>query len=422
MSAEASVVITGLGLLSPLGIGHEATWQSLLAGRTGLRRISDFDPQHLRSPLAGAVAGFDPVQYVKPRKSLKVMARDAQLTVAAAGMAREHAGLGPDDVDPERFGVLFGGGVIRSPLSDVAGPYAASIGPDGKYDFSRWGTEGLAACFPLGMLKLLPNMLACHISIMQDARGPNNTICQGDASGLMALGEAMRVIQRGQADVMFGGGAASRVNPYDLVRLQMAEEVTSSDDPERACRPFDVDRDGQLMGEGAAALILENRKLAERRNAPILAELLGCGTAGERVAPGRPFEGASIRAAVKRALADAKLGPEEIGFVVAHGLATRRGDLVEARALADVLPGRPVVGTKGYTGGLGPADGAVETALAVLALHHGHVPPTLHCDRPDPECPVPVIHGSPLTTFTRTCVLVTYTSAGQAAAIVLAKR
>ena len=422
MSAEASVVITGLGVVSPLGIGHLATWESLLAGRTGLRRISDFDPTHLRSPLAGEVDGFDPVQYVKPRKSLKVMARDAQLTVAAAGMAREHAKLGPDDVDPERFGVLYGGGVIRSPLNEVAGPYRACLGDDGKYDFARWGNEGLATCFPLGMLRLLPNMLACHISITQDARGPNNTICQADASGLMAIGEAMRVIQRGQADVMIGGGASSRANAYDLVRLELTEEVTPCDDPQRACRPFDIDRDGQLVGEGAAALMLENRKLAERRGAPILADVIGFATAFEPVDKKRPLTGACIRNAISRALADAKFAPADVGFVVAHGLGTRAGDLAEARALAEALPGRPVLSVKGYTGGLGPADGALNAAIAVLALEHGLVPPTLHCDRPDPACPIPVIHGAPLTEFARTCVLTSYTSAGQAVALVLAKR
>ncbi|MCE9606616.1 MAG: beta-ketoacyl-[acyl-carrier-protein] synthase family protein [Planctomycetia bacterium] len=421
MSAEASVVITGLGVVSPLGIGYQASWDALLAGRTGLRRITEFDPVNLRSKLAGEIVDFDPAEFVKPRKSLKVMARDAQLTIAAAGMAREHANLGADDVDPDRFGVLFGGGVIRSPLAEVAGPYAACTDDQG-YDFSRWGTDGLATCFPLGMLKLLPNMLACHISIMHDARGPNNTICQGNASGLVAIGEAMRVIQRGQADVMIGGGASSRANAYDLVRLQLTEEVTDCDDPERACRPFDIDRNGQLMGEGAAALLLENRVHAEQRGAPILAEVLGVGTAGEAVTPSRPFDGTSIRAAVRRALNDAKLSPQEIGFVVAHGLATRAGDFIEATALAEVLPGRPVLGMKGYMGGLGPADGAVEAAVAVLALDHGHVPPTLHCDRPDPSCPISVIHGRPLTTFARTCVLVTYTLAGQAAALVLAKR
>jgi 3-oxoacyl-[acyl-carrier-protein] synthase II len=422
MSAEASVAITGLGVVSPLGLGYQAAWDSLLAGRTGLRRISAFNSEFLRSPLAGEIVGFDPAEYVKPRKSLKVMARDAQFTVAAAGMAREHAALGVDDVDPERFGVLFGGGVIRSPMIDVAGPFGACIDEEGVYEFSRWGTDGLSACFPLGMLKLLPNMLACHISIMHDARGPNNTICQGDASGLGALGEALRVIQRGQADVMFAGGAASRLNAYDAVRLQMADEVTPCDDPEQACRPFDVARDGQLMGEGAAALILENRKLAERRGAKILGELIGFGTAGEQLTEVNCFSGGCVRDSVARAVADAKLQPEEIGFVVAHGLGTRRGDRIEAEALHAVLPGRPVVGWKGYTGCLSSADGAVAAALAIVALNEGRVPATLHCERPDPECPIAVVHGAPLENFAPTCVLVNYTSAGQAAAVVIAKR
>jgi 3-oxoacyl-[acyl-carrier-protein] synthase II len=204
--------------------------------------------------------------------------------------------------------------------------------------------------------------------------------------------------------------------------MELTEEVTPCDDPNRACRPFDVDRDGRLVGEGGAALMLENRRLAERRGAPILADVVGFATAFEPVAKERPLTGNCIRAAISRALADAKISPAEIGFVVAHGLGTRRGDLIEARALSEALPGRPVLGIKGYTGGLGPADGAVEAAIAVLALNHGSVPPTLHCDRPDPECPIPVIHGRPLTTFARNCVLTSYTSAGQAVALVLAKR
>lgn len=422
MSAEASVVITGLGVVSPLGLGYQAAWDSLLAGRTGLRRITQFDPAHLRSSIAGEVVDFDPAEYVKPRKSLKVMARDAQFTVAAAGMARDHAALGVEQVDPERFGVLFGGGVIRSPLEVVAAPYAACVDDEGVYEFERWGTAGLSACFPLGMLKLLPNMLACHISITHDARGPNNTICQGDASGLGALGEALRVIQRGQADVMFAGGAASRLNAYDLLRLQIAEEVTPCDDPLQACRPFDVARDGQLMGEGAAALLLENRVLAERRGAKILGELVGFGTAGEQITEAKPFSGRSVRDAVARAVADSKLRPDEIGFIVAHGLGTRAGDRAEAEALHAALPGRAVVGWKGYTGCLGSADGAVAAALAVVALNEGRLPATLHCERPDPECPIQVVHGAPLENFAPACVLVNYTSAGQAAAVVIAKR
>ncbi|MBA4015905.1 MAG: hypothetical protein C0483_01820 [Pirellula sp.] len=420
MNAEAPAVITGLGVVCPLGIGRDAVWEALRSGKSALRAITDFNTAGLTARVAGEVQGFDPVVYVKPRKALKVMARDAQLSVAAAGLARDDSAIADGGLDPERFGVIFGGEVIRSPLEEVAGPFRASM-IDGEYDFARWGETGMTACYPLSMLKILPNMPACHISIGHDARGPNNSICMAEASGISAIGEATRVIQRGQADYMMAGAASSRVNAYDLLRRQMSEEMSPSADLERAGRPFDTDRDGQTRGEGAAVLTLESRAHAEARGAHIFAAVLGWGTGIDPRIAGRGFIGDCVRFAVERALADAKLTPRDVGFVVAHGLATRQGDLAEAAALRKALPGVPVFGAKGYMGCLGVACGAVETALAAMALDQGYLPPTAHCDKPDPECGLDVVHGAPLTTFAPACVVVSYTAAGQATAVVLAK-
>lgn len=420
MNAEASVVITGLGIACPLGMGRAAVWESLLAARSALRPITTIDTTGLVAKVVGEVADFDPAEYVKPRKALKVMARDAQLTLAAAGLGRDDSGYTEGQVDPERFGVIFGGEVIRNPLEEVALPFQASM-VDGEYDFANWGAVGMRACYPLSMLKLLPNMPACHISIGNDARGPNNTICMAEASGISAIGEATRVIQRGQADQMMAGAASSRVNAYDLLRRQLAEEVSPSTDPERACRPFDAERDGQTRGEGAAVLMLENREHAAGRGAKIYAEVRGWGTAIDPQIAGRSFGGDCVKTAIQRALADARLTPGDLGFVVAHGLATRAGDAAEAAALRAAVPGVPVVGLKGYMGCLGVACGAVETAIAALMLDAGHVPPTAHCDTPDAELGLNVVHGRPLTDFKPACVVVSYTAAGQATAIVLAK-
>ncbi|MGC3967159.1 MAG: beta-ketoacyl-[acyl-carrier-protein] synthase family protein [Pirellulales bacterium] len=419
MNAEASVVITGLGVICPLGIGRAAVWESLLAARSALRPITSFNTAGLVAKVAGEVTDFDPAAYVKPREALKVMARDAQLTVAAAGLAHEDSAFVEGQVDPERFGVIFGGEVIRNPLEEVAAPFRASM-LEGVYDFSRWG-EGMNACYPLSMLKLLPNMPACHISIGNDARGPNNSICMAEASGISAIGEATRVVQRGHADQMMAGSASSRINAYDLLRRQLSEEVSPNADSERAGRPFDADRDGQIRGEGAGVLMLESRAHAEGRGAKVYAEVRGWGTAIDPQIAGRAFGGECVKNAILRALADAKLAPSDVGFVVAHGLATRKGDAAEAAALRGALPGVPVVGLKGYMGCLGVACGSVEAALAVLMLDAGHVPPTAHCDKPDAELGLDVVHGKPLTTFAPACVVVSYTAAGQATAIVLAK-
>lgn len=417
MSAGPSIVVTGVGVVCPLGIGRAAVSESLAAGRGGIRPVRDFDVTGLRAKVAGLIEGFDPQQYVRPRKSLKVMARESQITLAAAELARTDAQLPAAGVDPERFGVVCGAEVIRNPLEDVAEPFRGSM-EEGEYSFSRWGEGGIRACFPLVMLKLLPNMPACHVSIAHDARGPNNTLCMREASGLSALNEARLALERGWADVMLAGAVSSRVNPYDLLRYQLGEELSACDDPDRACRPFDVDRDGQVLGEGAALLTLERGDFAARRGATVLAELRGFGAACEPVAPGGTIGGAAVRAAVERALADAQLSPADVGFISAHGLATRAGDAAEARALGAVLPDCPVFAPKSYFGNLGGACGAVEAAVAVLALVAGSVPPTLHCDRPDPECPINVIRAVRPTTARPTCVVVNYTGAGQAVAAV----
>jgi 3-oxoacyl-(acyl-carrier-protein) synthase len=232
------------------------------------------------------------------------------------------------------------------------------------------------------------------------------------------VGESQRLLERNWADVMLAGGVSSRLNPYDLLRDAIAGEMSPCNDPQQACRPFDADRDGQVRGEGATILVLERADYAAKRGAAPLAVLRSTASAFEPVAAGGEPSGAAVRAAVTKALSEAGLSPSDVGFVSAHGLATRAGDRGEAAALRAVVPNRPIFAPKGYVGNLGSGCGALEAALAVLSLSRGRVPPTLHCDRPDAELGLNIVR-EPLANFPPTCVVVNYTARGQAVAAVL---
>ena len=217
MAPEKEVVITGVGVVSPIGVGKEAFAASLLAGRSGIRRLPLFDDRELPVPIGAEVTEFDPKLYVRPRKSLKVMSKDIQYAFASADMACADARLRDQPIDPDRLGIVFGADLISGELDELVATYRGCT-VDGKFDFSRWAPAAMNDLFPLWMLKYLPNMPACHIGIAQDARGPNNSLTLGDVSSLSAIAEAMRVIERGQADVMIAGGTGSRIHPAILFR------------------------------------------------------------------------------------------------------------------------------------------------------------------------------------------------------------
>jgi len=411
------VVITGMGIVSPIGIGREAFWASLSQGHSGIGPIRRFDPVHLPVGIAGEVNDFDPTPYI-PRKQLKLMCRDAQLGVAAAMLACRDAALSAGAVEPERLGVVLGADTIGSTLDASESTYRPCI-VDGRFEFARWGSAGMAATFPLNFLKVLPNMIASHVSIVADARGSNNTIHQAEVSGLLSVIEAARVIQRGAADVMLAGGASSQMNPYDCVRrCAMGILSRHQGHPAAAMRPFDADRDGQVWGEGAAVLVLEDRRRAEARRAPILARLLGWGGAWKAPSHnGRP--GTGLGRAIQSALSAARLEPHALGHINAHGLSMVREDQTEALTLHQVVPGIPVTAPKSYFGNLGAATGAMELAASVLALAAGRVPATLNYEKPDPQCPIEVVRGQALCSPAPTALAVNWTPIGQAAAIAL---
>jgi 3-oxoacyl-[acyl-carrier-protein] synthase II len=419
MSQTREIVITGLGVVSPIGIGGEAFWNSLCEGRSGVRRLEVFNGSDLPPAIGADVSDFDPKQYVRPRKSLKVMSRDIQLAFAAADLACAQASLESHPIDPERLGIVFGADMIACDLSEMIDAFRGCI-VEGRFDFDRWGEQSMAQMFPLWMLKYLPNMPACHVGIALDARGPNNSLTLGEVSSLAAIAEAVRVIERGQADAMVAGGASSRVHPTIWAYRSAFHLSKRTDDPAAACRPFDLARDGMIHGEGAGTFVLEERRSAEARGATILARVLGFATTFEPRAAGKELRGKAIRASITQALRSAGLQPDQVGHVNANGLSTALDDRLEAQAIRDTLGDVPVTAPKSFFGNLGAGTGAVEMVASVLAFQHGLVPFTLNYEQADPDCPVNVIRQTPMKLSTPVALILNQARIGQSVAVVLA--
>ena len=417
--SKPRVVITGLGIISPIGIGPEAFASAMEKGVSGVREIEAFSAKALPVQFAGQVRDFEPKRYIKQRKSLKLMSRDIEMGVSAANLAMEDAGIEPGTVDPERLGVDFGADMLRTTPEDLATAVSVCLDDQGRFEFDRWASDGMREIFPLWMLRYLPNMPACHIAIVHDARGPNNSITSAEVSALQAVAEATRVIQRGVADVMIAGAASSRIHPLQMTRTCVFAQLSRrNDDPAGACRPFDADRDGMVLGEGAAAFILERYDNATSAGKRIYGEVLGSGLAFHQTSPGT-----GLTRAIKGALSEAGLGSENLGHVNAHGESTRGGDLIEAEALLRALGTGaervPVTAPKSFFGNSGAGSGALELAVSLLAFQSEAVPHTLNYKRADPDCPLNVVHGEPLVGRPPSALSVNRTSQGQSAALVV---
>jgi len=430
LRSERRVVITGLGIVSPIGIGPDAFWSALLEGRGGVDKIRSFEIEGLPTDAGGEVRGFEPKAYAQPKyrkaftKSLKYMARDIQLAVAAAQLAVADAGLVNGGVDPTRFGVDLGAGLISSELDELAPAIAQASGATGTFDFQTWGREAIPMITPIWLLKYLPNMLACHISILIDCQGPSNTITEAEAASNLAIGEASRIIARGRADVMITGGADSKIHPLSLVRMSLLDQMSHwRGDPAQSCKPFDSRRDGWVPGEGAGILILEEREHALNRGARIHGEILGFGSACDaRPEGGMDPDGAGTEIALSAALRDSGCPVAEVGHVNAHGAATRISDLAESRAIHRVFGPKtsvPVTAFKGYLGNLVAGSGAVELIASLLGVNHGLIPPVLNCDEPDPSCELDLVLKKPRPTDNPTFIKTNVTRHGQAAALVV---
>jgi 3-oxoacyl-[acyl-carrier-protein] synthase II len=416
--AEREVVITGVGIVSPIGVGREAVWNAIQSRQSGVRPLAQLASVGWIAPFGGEVKDFDPKELIQPRKSIKVMSRDIQLASAAAELAWQDSCLSQATLDPDRFGVVGAAGVMYCDLEELRGPFLEWIKAD-DFDVHRWSREAMGELYPLWMLKYLPNMPACHIGIRYDARGPNNTIAEGDVSSLLALSEAVDVIRRGHADVMIVGGTGSRINISDLMWHSGARLACNGKLPPAAvCRPFDAERNGQVNGEGAAQIVIETREHAERRGARIMARVAGAAMRFEPAADGKEPTGDAIARAIRAALAAAEVESGDIGHVNAHGNSTREDDPIEARAIRETLGDVPVTAPKSYFGNLGQGSGMVELVVSLLALSKRVVPPTLNYETPDPDCPVNVA-TSLQPAFQPTFIKLNHNSMGQAAAVVI---
>ena len=419
MAKHREVVITGVGVTSPLGMGWETFCAALAQEQSVLAPLTIVDTTNLAMPFGAELKDFEPKEYVTPRKSLKVMSRDIQTAYSAAVMAMGDAKLERGSVEPTRLGVVFGSDMIYSPASELEAVFRKCI-TDGKYHHERWGEAAMSNIYPLWMLKYLPNFPACHVGILYDAQGPNNSITMGDASSLLAFSEAISCIQRGMADVMLTGGTGTRLSLVSLMMYGEQQLSQRKDDPARACRPFDADRDGMCYGEGSAVFVIETRERAESRGAKIYARILSCAQSYEDRRFDRSCSGDGYRRAITKALEAAELTPDAIGHVNAHGESTTRGDACEAQAIRDTLGDVPVTALKSYFGNLGAGSGAVELLASLRAFESGEIPITLNYETADADCPVNVVHKQSAKSDKPIALALNQSRSGQTAAMIIA--
>lgn len=425
--SERRVVITGVGILSPIGMGVDQFWQSLLSGKSGISKIEIFADSAVPDHIGGEIKDFNDKtakNYIKQKKSIKVMCREIQMGVASATLALDSAKIADGQIAPDRLGVDFGANLMLSPPDKLAKAcYACEDTETHRFQHEKWGVEGMGDMEPLWLLQYLPNMPACHIGISADARGPNNSITMAEASGNLAVGEAFRIIGRDHADVMIAGATGTTLHPVKSLHAAMWDVLAHVDgDPGKACRPFDLNRTGQAVAEGACTLILEDESHAQRRGATIFGHVLGCGSACVIERDGTPNHLRAMVSAMRLALNDAGLTPADIGHINAHGLATPEVDALEAKAILEVFGelGKkvPVTAFKSYFGNAGASCGTMELAGSLVGLSHGVIPPTLNFETPDPDCPLNVVKGEPRSTTNSVFLKLSLTRNGQASALI----
>jgi 3-oxoacyl-[acyl-carrier-protein] synthase II len=373
---QRRVVVTGVGLVSPLGIGTAATWDGLMAGRSGIRAVTRFDTTGYACRIAGEVEGFDPALYMH-KKDVKKSDVFIHYALAAAEFAVQDAGfaVGPDN--EERVGVLIGSGIGGLPVIEATHSVLVERGPD--------------RVSPFFIPSLIVNMAAGLVSIKYGAKGPNTAPATACTTGLHAVGDAFRLIQTGRADAMIAGGTESVISPLAFAGFAAMKALSlRNDEPEKASRPWDKDREGFVMGEGAGILMLEELEQARRRGAPIYAEIVGYGMSADAYHISAPDpEGGGAARVMKEALRDAGIPGTEIAYINAHGTSTQLGDLAEVKAVKQVFGDHAyklaVSSTKSSTGHLLGAAGGLEAGILALAIKHQILPATINLDERDPE-------------------------------------
>ncbi len=371
------VVVTGIGLVSPLAIGTDANWQALLAGRSGISRITRFDPSAFAAQIAGEVKGFDPLQFLD-KKDVRKMDVFIQYAIAASQFAVDDAGLKVGPGNAGRVGVFIASGI--GGFSTIEREHEALL------------KEGPRRISPFFIPSAIINLAAGQVSIRYGAKGPNSATCTACSASAHAIGDAFEIIKRGDADAMIAGGSEAAITPMGVGGFAAMRALsTRNDEPERASRPFDRDRDGFVMGEGAGVLVLEELEHARSHGARIYAEVVGYGMSADAfhiTAPSEDGDGA-IRV-MRMALAKAGVEPAQVAYINAHGTSTPYNDKLETMAIKACFGGHAynlaISSTKSMTGHLLGAAGGVEAGIVALAILHQQVPPTINQDNPDPEC------------------------------------
>jgi len=371
------VVITGMGIVSPVGNTLAAAWDNIVNGRSGIGTINHFDPSAFATRIAGQVKDFDPAAFIPP-KDIKKMDPFIHYGVAAGSMAIDDAGLEVNDANAERIGVIIGSGI-----GGIAGIERTTV---------AWHEGGPRKISPFYVPSTIINMVSGHLSIMKGLKGPNFSAVSACATSNHSIGMAMRLIQYGDADVMIAGGAEYGTSPTSVGGFAAMKAMsTRNDDPTRASRPWDRDRDGFVLGDGAGILVLEEYEFAKARGARIYAELAGSGSSSDAFHMTAPSEnGEGPARCMVSAMRDAKIDPTQVEYINAHGTSTPLGDLAETlalkRAFGDHAYKTMVSSTKSMTGHLLGAAGGVEAIFTVLALHNGVIPPTINLDNPGEGC------------------------------------
>jgi len=419
------VVVTGLGVVAPNGIGKDNFWTACLNGTSGIRPIQSFDASNHPVKIAGE-CDFEVEPYLpsEQKKSVKVMGRASRFAIGAAALALRDSGVDMAKENPERVGVVMGAGLIPMEMADIAPMLQDTLDDEGHFDPTRLNRDGNSVLFPLWILKHLPNMTAAHVSMCFNAQGPNNTVTTACGAGTQAVGEAFRLISRGDSDVMLAGGADSRIEPLLMMAYSALGTLSKGDRGTEASRPFDRFRDGFVMGEGAGVLVLEEEERARHRGATIYAEVLGFGSSFDAYSLTKPHpEAKGAARAVREALREAKLNPSDVDYVNAHGTSTRLNDQMETIAIKQVFGDGaqliPLSSIKSMIGHLIGAAGAVEAVAMAMTLKHNAVPPTINLTNPDPNCDLDYVPKTARELRVRTALSTSFGFGGQNGALVM---
>jgi 3-oxoacyl-[acyl-carrier-protein] synthase II len=406
------VVVTGLGLITPLGCGVQKTWEGICKGASGIDRITAFDASTYPVQIAGEVKDFNPEDFIE-RKEVKKMDIFIQYALGAGTMAVEDAGLQVNEDNADRVGVIVGAGI--GGLNSIERYHSVLL------------ESGHRRVSPFFIPMLIANLAAGHISIRFGARGPNSCVTTACAAGTHSIGEAFRLIQRGDADAMIAGGSESVITPLTIAGFANMKALSSRNDtPQKASRPFDVERDGFVIAEGAGLLVLEELESARGRGARIYAEVVGYGMSADAYHMTAPDpEGRGVINCMRMALRDAGVAPADVDYINAHGTSTPYNDKHETTAIKQVFGEHArklaVSSTKSMTGHLLGASGGIEAAFCALALTHGTIPPTINYEYPDPECDLDYVPNHARHVDVRTVLSNSFGFGGTNASIVLKK-